>query len=106
LTSQPRRFDLAEERRAISVHIHVHAGPVHANPCSDVLTAMPAESIWEAVSGIVDVDLSRSGIDSGGQHRLRATVRILAAEFVGPSGKGVRLSRPIVLTAVVGGWSG
>jgi len=46
------------------------------------------------------------GIDSGGQHRLRATVRILAAEFVGPSGKGVRLSRPIVLTAVVGGWSG
>jgi hypothetical protein len=33
-------------------------------------------------------------------------VRILGAEFVGPAGKRIRLSRPIVLSGIVGGGFG
>ena len=63
---------------------------------------MPAESAWQAVSGIVDIDISPSAGDS----RRRATVRILGAELAGPAGKRIRLTRPIVLTALVGTWGG
>jgi hypothetical protein len=51
-------------------------------------------------------ELSPRGIDPRAEHVRRATVRILGAEFVGPAGKRIRLSRPIVLTAIVGGGFG
>ena len=101
LTPQPRRFDLSKER-GLSLRIYVYARPVRANPCSDLVTPMPAESAWQAVSGIVDIDISPSAGDS----RRRATVRILGAELAGPAGKRIRLTRPIVLTALVGTWGG
>lgn len=97
LSAQSRQFDLSKEQRAFSLQIHVYERPVRHDFCSDVGTTMPAESAWQAVSGIVDIELSSRG---------QATVRILGAEFVGPGGKRIRLNRPIVLTAIVGGVSG
>ena len=105
LTPQPRRFDLSKEQRAFSLQIHVYERPVRPNPYSDVATEMPAESAWQALSGIVEIELQPRGIDPRAEHLRRATVRILGAEFVGPAGKRIRLSRPIVLTAIVGGVS-
>jgi hypothetical protein len=67
---------------------------------------MPAESTWQAVSGLVEIELSPRAIDPLADQRRRATVRILGAEFAGPAGKRIRLTRPIVLTAIVGTWAG
>jgi len=99
VTPQPSRYDLSKERD-FSLRIYVYARPVHADPCSDVRTPMPAEVAWRAVAGIVDVEITAVG------GRRRATARILNAEFEGPAGKRVRLARPIVLTALVGTWVG
>jgi len=106
LTPQARRFDLAEERRAFSVQIHLYERPVRADPCSDLRMPMPQETAWQAVSGIVEIELASRGVDPRAQHLRRATVRILNAEFVSPAGKRIRLSRPVVLTAIVGGVAG
>jgi len=57
---------------------------------------------WQAVSGTVEIELSPGGVDPQAQHLRRATARILNAEFVSPSGRKIRLSRPVVLTATVG----
>ena len=67
---------------------------------------MPQESAWQAVSGIVEIELSSRGVDPRSEHLRRATARILNAEFVSPAGKRIRLSRPVVLTAIVGGVAG
>jgi len=102
LTPQARRFDLATERRAFSLQIHVYERPVRADLCSDARGPMPEESAWQAVSGTVEIELSPGGVDPQAQHLRRATARILNAEFVSPSGRKIRLSRPVVLTATVG----
>jgi hypothetical protein len=103
LTPQPRRFDLAKDRRAFSLRIYVYERRVRADPCSDLRMPMPAEVAWQAVSGVVEVEV---GIDPVARNRRRATVRILGAEFEGPAGKKIRLTRPILLSAIVGGVSG
>lgn len=103
LTPQPRRFDLATNRGAFSVRIDVYERPTGADVCSDVRMPMPAWAAWQAVSGVVDVEL---GIDPNARHSQRATVRILAAEFEGPGGKRIRLTRPIILSAIVGSVAG
>ena len=97
--AQPRRFDLAKER-GLSLRIYVYARPVRSNFCTDVVMPMPAETGWQAVSGLVDVELA------AGTGRRRATVRILSAEFEGPAGRRIRLTRPIVLSALVGTFVG
>jgi hypothetical protein len=104
-TPQPRSFDLSKEP-AFSLQIHVYERPVHADPCSDVGGPTVAESTWRAVSGSVEIELSPRKVDPGEAHRRRATVRVLGAEFAGPAGKRIRLSRPIVLTAIVGDVTG
>jgi hypothetical protein len=106
LTPQPPRFDLAREQRALNLQIQVYESPVRPDLCSDVLAPMPAKSTWQAVSGLVEIELSPRAIDPDADQRRRATVRILDAEFAGPGGKRIRLTRPIVLTAIVGMWAG
>jgi hypothetical protein len=104
LTPQARRFDLAKERRALSLQIHVYERPTHPNLCTDVVMPMPLESIWQAVSGIVEIELSpRGAVDPRAQYLRRATVHVLNAEFVSPSGRRIRLNRPVTMTATVGG---
>jgi hypothetical protein len=102
LTPQPLRFDLAKERRAFSLQIHVYERPVRDDLCSDARMPMPQEAAWQAVSGIVEIELSPRGVDPRASRLRHATVRILDAEFVSPSGRRIRLSRPVVLTATVG----
>jgi len=106
LTPQARRFDLAKERRAFSLQIHVYERPVRADLCSDARGPMPEDSAWQAVSGTVEIELSPRGVDPRASRLRHATVRILSAEFVGPAGKRIRLNRPVVLTAIVGGMAG
>jgi len=106
LTPQARRFDLSKERRAFSLQIHVYERPVRADLCSDARGPMPEESAWQAVSGTVEIELSPRSVDPRASRMRYATVRILSAEFVGPGGKRIRLNRPVVLTAIVGGMAG
>jgi hypothetical protein len=103
LTPQARRFDLSKERRAFSLQIHVYERPVRADLCSDARGPMPEESAWQAVSGTVEIELSPRGVDPRSSRLRHATVRIMSAEFVGPSGRRIRLSRPVTLAATVGG---
>jgi hypothetical protein len=106
LTPQLRRFDLSKEQRALNLRIQVYERPVRPDLCSDAGVTMPAESTWQAVSGLVEIELSPRATDPAADPRRQATVRILDAEFAGPGGKRVRLNHPIVLTAIVGFWGG
>jgi hypothetical protein len=101
LDTTSRTFDLAREA-AISATVHVYEAPRRSSPfCTDV-SGPVNEEVWRAVSGRMTIELSPPGVSALNPAYYRATIRIEGAEFVSPSGKRIRQSAPIVISALVG----
>lgn len=107
LKSGPAIIDLARAG-AHSVAVHVFDRPVEASPfCTDVRTGEPPpETTWRALSGVLTIELSPLGATTRARGFSRATVRLDGAEFVSPSGKRLRQTASILLSALVGAMSG
>jgi hypothetical protein len=70
-----------------------------------VLTGDPEET-WTLVRGTVTITLSPPGEVKQVPWFYRATIQITGGQFQNSSGAIVTLTRPITLTAMVGGMSG
>jgi hypothetical protein len=103
LSTTPRTFDLAVQRTDLEVIVRLFEHPKRQPFCTDVIIrdGRP-EAAWTAVGGIVTIELSPPGVRARQPYLYRAAIRIVGAEFVGPTGARVRQTQPITLTAVVG----
>jgi hypothetical protein len=106
LSDVPQTFDLAVPRIGLDVTVHVFQRPLHSWPfCTDVgeSNPVPRES-WRPSAGRVTIDVSTES--RGNERIMRATVRIIDAEFMRDDGVRVKQTAPIVLTGTVGWTSG
>jgi hypothetical protein len=107
LTTTPKAFDIARQPD-LEIVAHVFDRARRSWPfCTDV--GMPGDRAaerWTAISGVVTIVLSPPGIRARAPFLYRATIQIVGAEFVGPTGIRIRQTRPITLTAVVGSYIG
>ena len=89
-------------KRSVSLNVHVYERPLKPNFCSDLGPPTPPGELWRAVAGSVTIDVSPRGIRARAPHLYQATVRIVNGVFVNESGRRVRQTAPITLTALVG----
>jgi hypothetical protein len=102
LSTTPQTFDAAAQQNGLEVMLHVYERPTHSQFCTDIgMPAVPEET-WRATRGTITIELTAPGVRTPSPFMYRATVRIVGAEFVNPSGTRVRQERPITLTAIVG----
>jgi hypothetical protein len=102
LSTTPQTFDAASQQNGLEVMLHVYERPTHSQFCTDIgMPAVPEET-WRATRGTITIELTAPGVRTPSPFMYRATVRIVGAEFVNPSGTRVRQERPITLTAIVG----
>jgi hypothetical protein len=112
LSTAPATFDLARQAAGLEIEIHVYARPKRGFPyCTDVGSGPDSgpgglDETWRAVAGTITIQLSPPGIRAQSPSLYRATLSLTNAVFVNASGARVRQTRPIALTAVVGGWGG
>jgi hypothetical protein len=102
LTEVPQTFDLAAARIGLEVTVHVFERPLHSWPfCTDVggPNPVPRES-WRPTAGKVTIEVSAES--RGNERVMRATVRIIDAEFLRDDGVRIKQTAPIVLTGTVG----
>lgn len=112
LTTAPVTLDIARQAAGLQIEIHVYALPKRAFPyCTDVGSGPDPgpgglDETWRAVAGTITIQLSPPGIRARSASLYPATLSLTNAVFVNASGARVRQTRPIALTAVVGGWGG
>jgi Sel1 repeat len=106
LTATPRTFDAATHQSDLTVALHLYDRPSQSRQfCSDVGTDEP-ESTWRLTTGAVTITLEPAP-SKRSPDALRATIRIMGAEFISPSGARIEHPQPITLTAVIiGGYRG
>ena len=105
LTTQPATFDLARDSVNISVRAYVYAAPQREfRFCSDVVMPDPPNETWRAMAGTVTVELSPPGVRSHAPQLRRATVTLRDVVVQNAAGSTVKMSRPVTLTAFVGGY--
>lgn len=104
LDDRPWAFDLAATVPGVEVAIHLFEVPRTLDSfCSDARSIDGSrEEIWRAIGGSMTIQLGPAGVHARAPWERRATIEILGAEFVGPSGQRVRATRPITITATVG----
>ena len=103
LSSTPKTFNIASEQDALDVLVHVYERPVRSSPfCTDVGTDLGPNETWRAIAGTVTITLSAPGVSVQSPFAYRATLQIISAEFVSPTGIRVKLAQPITLQALVG----
>ena len=106
LTTAPAVIDVAREPARVSIVVHVSDRPLQQSAfCTDVGQTVTEET-WRAVSGRLTVELSPRGVDVRSPSLYRATIRLEGAEFVNGSGRRVRQTAPIVLSALAGMYFG
>jgi hypothetical protein len=108
LSSAARSFEIARHPTSITLTVTMYSQPVRRPACTDIIP-IPAgrePQTWRAVSGRVTIELSRPGIRARNPELHRATIRIDDAEFIDSSGRRLRQTAPIVLSAVVGSSAG
>lgn len=107
LSTTPRTFDLAVQQASLEVLAHVFERPVRNWPfCTDVIDGGLQKQVWRARRGTVTIALGPARVPTNVPGRERATIRIVDAEFVDPSGRTVKQIQPIVLTGIVGWLAG
>lgn len=95
-------LDLGRDQR-VAVTVHMYDRPLRESPfCTDVRVGQIDERVWHAVGGRITIELSAPGVSARNPGLYRASVRIEGAEFVGPGGKRIRQTAPIVISALVG----
>ena len=99
-------FDLTGATAPVHVDVHVYNRPSGTQFCSDYGSFVEGleERVWQARSGFVTIELASQSAPHRQQRMARVTIR--DAVFVSPSGQAVRLSQPVVLTAMVGAFGG
>jgi hypothetical protein len=103
LSTLSQTFDAAVQQSGLEVMLHVYERPARPPFCTDiVMPGAVAEETWRATRGTITIELTAPGVRTPSPFTYRATVRIVGAEFVNPSGTRVRQERPITLTAIVG----
>lgn len=108
LSTQPVSFDLSREIVNISVEAQVYAAPRREFEfCSHVRFPPTPGSIapetWRAVAGAITIELSPPGVRSHAPHLRRATVTLKDVVVQNTAGTTAKMSRPVTLTAIVGG---
>ena len=111
LSTQPATFDLSRLSTALSVNVYVYAvSQPQFEFCTDMLLPKGPEWIapemWHAVAGTSTIALSPEGIRARAPYLRRATVTLSNVVLRSGSGKTVRVTGPVTLTAIVGGVSG
>ena len=93
------------------MEIFVYGAPQHHFEfCSDV--RMPREpdsrepGKWRAVAGTITIELSPPGVRAHSPHLRRARITLTNVVLRSPDGKTVRMSGPVRLAAIVGGFFG
>ena len=95
-------MELGRDQR-VAVNVHMYDRPLRESPfCTDVGMGPHDERIWQVVRGRITIELSAPGVSGRDPGFYRASVRIEGAEFVGPGGKRIRQTAPIVISALVG----
>lgn len=95
-------LDLSRQQ-GVAVTVHMYDRPLRQSPfCTDVSVGPVEEQTWRAVRGTITIELSPPGVTARDPAFYRATIRIEGGEFVGPGGRRVRQSNPIVISALVG----
>ncbi len=100
-------FDLSRESSRISVKAYVFDKAQRGfDFCSDVHISYGPEAvgpeIWQAVGGVITIELSPPGIRAREPGMRRATVILNELVLRNSAGTTVRIARPVKLTATVG----
>lgn len=103
LSAGVQTFDLALQPAGLEVAVQVFK---QAARSSGVCRDLSGGETWTPTSGTVSIELTPPGVRRREPDRYMATIRIVGAEFVNATGVRVRQTRPITLTAVVGGLRG
>ena len=107
LSTVPLTINSALHHDDLNVVVHAYERPLRSWPfCTDVVLTGGPEETWTMVRGTVTITLSPPGVGKGAPGLYRATIHITCGLFMNSSGASVTQTRPITLTAVVGGMSG
>jgi hypothetical protein len=107
LSTVPLAIDSATHKNDLNVTVHTYERPLRSWPfCTDVVMGGNPEDTWTMVRGTVTITLSPLGVIKRAPGFYRATIQITGGQFMSSSGASVEQTRPITLTAVVGGMSG
>ena len=104
LSTTSRVFDLATMATDFEVIADVFDRPQRQRFCTDATAIEEGtrQETWRAVGGTASIQLSEPGVRARNPQQYRATIQIDNAEFQGPTGATVKVSRPIRLTAIAG----
>jgi hypothetical protein len=106
LGTTPQTFDAGARGADLEVFVHVYERALRPGPfCTDVGMSL-TEDVWRLTGGTISIELSAPGIRRQAPFLYQATVRIVDAEFTSTSGRKVKRTAPLVLTAIVGTVSG
>ena len=107
LGTAERTFDAGTPRRDLEILVHVYEQALRPGPfCTDVGMGPLPEEVWRLTGGTITIELSNPGIRREARFLYQATVRIVKGEFTSASGRKVKRTAPLVLTAMVGSVSG
>jgi hypothetical protein len=104
LSTGPRSLDIATYPGDVELFVDVYEQPVRRLPyCEDhLMMPLPPKERWKAISGRITIELTAPGVSSIWPSHYRATISIVGAEFVSPSGTRIRQTTPIRLTGLAG----
>jgi len=108
LSAKPQTFDIARQPSSLKVAVHIYGGPIRSFPfCTDIVLVPGApDERWRAIAGLITIEMLPITDSISGAPRQRATIRLSNAIFENAEGVRVSQAPPIVLTAVVGWFSG
>ncbi len=104
LSATPRTFDLSGITPGLAGVLQLFEHAARESPdCTDVGMNRGRIQEWRATGGTITIELSDSDETVATARNRKTVIHITGAEFVDGTGRRVRQTAPIVLTAMVGG---